>query len=428
MGFNIDLIDENVQNTYGYHGELPQSLGRLFKQNGKYGFKDRNETVVIPPIIDGYKSLGYSGRGSVVRVNEKWGAINERGEWMFKPEYEDIITAYPRGHFVRFDGKYGFCNEKGIFTIDFKYDELKETLSFNDSVSYFLAKQNGKWGIVIDDDKVLLSIEYDSVHLHGDWANVTLNKKNGCINIKTGASIPVMYDYISGFGYGNDCGEMVVCIGNCYGVIDIQGKYVLPLDFEDLHIEKAGFYRAKKNGLYGLVSKNGCNLFPYKYKRLETFDANGMALAQREDDMFGYINQKDDVIIPFTYSRAENFCGNYAVVGNRNGLFGVIDRDGMVIVPLIYGDVIFSAENVVLVSSADKFKCLYGLYDLESGYALPCHYEKIELLERRENEYIVCKCWLLKPNIMLRQNVEPIILMLDLKTGKIYKKPDGGIK
>ena len=82
--------EEQYENVTVSKEELPV----YFKQNGKYGFIDKNGNVVIEPKFT--KTYGFSSDGTAAVseggfvfgvLTDKWGMINTKGEYIIKPEF-----------------------------------------------------------------------------------------------------------------------------------------------------------------------------------------------------------------------------------------------------------------------------------------------------------------------------------------------------
>ena len=59
----------------------------LSKQNGKYGFVNKNEIVVIDYLYDDATEQNEAGFVAV-KKDGKWGSINSKGETVVSPSYE----------------------------------------------------------------------------------------------------------------------------------------------------------------------------------------------------------------------------------------------------------------------------------------------------------------------------------------------------
>lgn len=376
----------------GSHEKLKDGKLKVFSKNGKDGLKNHEDNVIIPAEYDVIDVAGYIGRGWHLKKGEKWGAVNERGEWMFDVEYDKIKVRYEGGHFLRKNGKMGFCNSKGIITIDFLYDELE---NYNSSWNGAKAKVDNKWGYVDEEGNVVVPIEYDDVYLndHG-MIRVKKDDKYGFYNIKDGLTIPIEYDEAYGFASSHQ-NETVAKRSKTWGVINTQNESVLPFEYDSISIDAPNVYRVKKNGLSGIIDKEGKVLFPFKYKDLGAFDKNNITYAQNSDGLYGYIDKEDHLLIPFSYRYAKNFEEKYAEVSMEWNKVGVIDKNGKVVVPLQFCHVHIYWDDIVIVEKDDRENHRYicGLYDLKNGNILPCIYERIEPRGRDQEGIMECECW-----------------------------------
>lgn len=58
-----------------------------FSENGKWGYKDKEENVIIEPIYDAATELNSQGFAGIKKDN-KWGVINKEGKIILEPTYE----------------------------------------------------------------------------------------------------------------------------------------------------------------------------------------------------------------------------------------------------------------------------------------------------------------------------------------------------
>ncbi len=64
--------------------------GRIIaKKDGKYGFIDKTGNPVIPFNFDEIGTGGFGESLCAVKVNNKWGYINTKGEYFYQPEFEE---------------------------------------------------------------------------------------------------------------------------------------------------------------------------------------------------------------------------------------------------------------------------------------------------------------------------------------------------
>lgn len=84
-------IDKNGQVVSNYE-VFPNNEIFAFQENGKWGYKDNNNKIIVEPIYDFTTDLNEYGFGGVI-LDEKWGVINNKGKIIKEPSL-NIDTHY----------------------------------------------------------------------------------------------------------------------------------------------------------------------------------------------------------------------------------------------------------------------------------------------------------------------------------------------
>ena len=110
-----------------------------------------------------------------------------------------------------------------------------------------------------------------------------------------------------------------------YGVVNDSNEVVIPIIYEDFHIQNENLIIARKNGKAGILSKNNKIIIPFIYDALFSFHENGAK---------------------------NNF---YAVVkqDNKNA---IIDKNNNLIIPFTTANLRFATEKSICIKKGDKFK------------------------------------------------------------------------
>ena len=119
--------------------------------------------------------------------------------------------------------------------------------------------------------------------------------------------------------------------------------------------------------------------YPDKEQLIEDIRLSNLQLYPFQDSSvsestFGYANESGDWVIP-PRSKIEEpsfFSQGYAVVG-VNGLYGVIDKRGVEIVPFIYDEIELLENSLILVS----LNGLYGLLNRDGSIRHPVEYTQV---------------------------------------------------
>jgi len=93
-------------------------FGKL-KVNGKWGLINENGTVVLPFEYDGIEYFG--GDLAAVKVNGKWKITDMKGNEIVPHDYDDAVYFIEGLAAVKIDGKWGIVDENGL-VVPHKYD------------------------------------------------------------------------------------------------------------------------------------------------------------------------------------------------------------------------------------------------------------------------------------------------------------------
>jgi uncharacterized protein YlzI (FlbEa/FlbD family) len=109
-------------------------------------------------------------------------------------QYDKIYELKNNFAIVKLNGKYGFINELGIEICEPKYDII---FSFNNNNLITIIKLNGKYGIINIYGEELCEIKYDQIFFFNtyNYIRVFLNQKCGFINKQGQEIIKPIYDY-----------------------------------------------------------------------------------------------------------------------------------------------------------------------------------------------------------------------------------------
>lgn len=174
---------------------------------------------------------------------------------------------------------------------------------------------------------------------HG-LAAVLLQNEWGFIDRQGNTVIAHAWDATRGFGVSRFAPVMR---NGRWGVIDMSGKLVVPPRFHDLTAFDAdGMAVARLEG-FGFVNPQGRFMIPPVYQQCEPFDQHGMARAVNREGKCGWIGRDGATRVPFLYDaqRENPYFPDLPLVlpVALDGLGGLIDRSGRVVVPPAAGSV-----------------------------------------------------------------------------------------
>ncbi len=218
-----------VADTFTYLGVCRDGL-MSFKQNGRYGYMDKQANIVIPAMYTSAKNFA-NGLASVqVDENSKFGYINKENRFIVEPKYVDAESFYEGYASVYTEKKFysmkgGNVNTDKVGVIDTKGNEvippIYETVSLKRPGGIFKVTKNEKQGLIDSTGKIILPVENKKIdEFYSDIARV--EKTSGM-----------------------------------FGLINKEGKWLLPADYTELSslYSSDGFY-VKKDGKYSVYDKN----------------------------------------------------------------------------------------------------------------------------------------------------------------------------
>jgi len=161
----------------------------------------------------------------------------------------------------------------------------------------------------------------------------------GYVNSKFEVVIDFEYDYALPFMNG----RAIVIKGDKFYLINPQGQKINAVGYEELTYYPAhDFYVAKKGQFYGVVDKNNVTKIDFVFDGHLNF-SDGLAPFWVEIG-YGYVSWDGISNISVQFQVGLPFENGFAPVRN-NGLWGLIDTSGNVVVPYIYNQYTYADKN-----------------------------------------------------------------------------------
>lgn len=244
------------------------------KLNGKWGIlrKDGGFEVfaydwVEFPLRDGFAR---------VKLRDKLGLIDRSGKVILEPIFEKVYTdplILNRDLFVvKLKGKYGLISTSGAYLIKPTFDDVDyEAFNRFMLLKYMRVKvdreliyseikdpyeQSFRWGLVDRNGKIVLPPIVEVMRpITSKVAMVLSFGKWGLMNLKTLEFIvPPECEVMS-----NDIPQKIIRM-KCHdkwGIADGQGKFIAPLEYQDIGLFQNGLAKARINGTRGFLDMEG---------------------------------------------------------------------------------------------------------------------------------------------------------------------------
>ncbi|MCJ1806288.1 MULTISPECIES: WG repeat-containing protein [Flavobacterium] len=287
--------------------------GFIFTKNSKVGFIDKNLKIIIKEEFEDINRYANSPNNTwIVKVQDKWGLINEKLDFIIKPIYNSLEFNQKQNllTYSLTDGKYGIMdinenilldeikckfiksennyfrlyddyNNLSISQIILKNDltlkfELGDILKFSEisgniDKELIAVQKNGKYGFINKDGKLIIPYQYDGAYSSIDTfsAPVLKDGKWGYINSKNEILIDFkftgnMYPFENGIAeyYFNPNQSKQGYNWNKNGLIDLKGNIIAEPKYERIKFLIEDRAIILENGIHYLFDlKNKVKLF-----------------------------------------------------------------------------------------------------------------------------------------------------------------------
>lgn len=332
----------------------------LVRKDGKWGIIDTNNKLIIPFEYD-YLGMTYQQPYWIIaRQNEKEGMIDRQGKIKIPFEYDDIQQFADGIAGVTKNTKTAFINQNNQVVIDWAEREYQGEFSYG--LNYYHDK--GKNHVIDTKGKVLFSTPYHIRYIDEAHIIIIKDEKYGLLNHQGKMILPPIYQYIA----SEKQGLIAVAKNNKLGFVDIKGKFIVPMqyDYDDedyiYHSRKLYYIndvvkvrQIGKNGKWGLLDRQGKIIAPFIY-----------------DDMQHGLGDKTWDISTFKHppKRGEE---QYWIAVWKNGKAGFIDNTGQIKIPLEYDEVFPYSEGKSAVVKNGKI----GFIDTQNNIVVPLNYQYI---------------------------------------------------
>ena len=281
------------------------------------------------------------------------------------------------------------------------------------SKSYFTAYKDNKWGVidetgnnVIDPSYAEMIIipnaktgvficTYDVNYETGEYKTKVLNEKN--------EEIFTQYDKLEAIQNKDENNNLwyeqnvlKVEKDGKYGLIDLTGKEILSIDYEEITaisgIENS--FKIKKDGKYGIVDNEGKIIVEPKYEDVDILGKDNKSgfIVKDESEKYGIIDYSNNQILEIKYDNIEKVYGNNLYVVTVDGKQKIVNKENTDILTSGFDSIkqiLSSQENAVIFVRSNK----YGVMNLSGEILIEAQYDNLEeaksgiFIAKKEDKY-----------------------------------------
>lgn len=335
------------------------------KQDGKYGLVDLKGTQIANCEYDSITALLGTENSLVAVKDGKKGIIDNTGAVIVESKYKNvqaISEKYENGYIVQEDnGKYGVINWSKTVALESKYDEIKPIYGNGE---YYVVKENNSWKVVDLDGENYLVGKFDEIKsINNGNAVIKKSGKYGVLAIEDGSSkINTKYQDIT-FAAGDN---YIVKENNKYGIVNTEGTELIKSKYTNL------VYRSAANFYEGTNADYTSDLIDSSMKVkvtgiISTVNNTDGYMKVRVGEEYKYYN--------FRFEEKESkevLKGNTIFLSKKDGKYGFVDKNGIVVTDYIYDD---GTEQNEFGYASIKKDGLWGCVDSKGAVAIAPSYK-----------------------------------------------------
>lgn len=336
---------------------------------------DKGNVVIVDDEECGCELVFIDGIQTIERDGH-FGFKREDGTVFVEPIYR-YVGQFTKGFCVVYndDMKSGVINRAGREVVPSQYDEVSLP---NEGM---IRVRNGNlWGFYDTAGNKVIDFQYRTESDFSEGLAVvnvdvdSLTVKYGYINKDNQMVIPARYDFAMTFSEG----FAVIKNYDRYGIIDRNGKEVFPCKYIGITNMMEGRFFAfdAETELAAMFDKNMKQLTDFKYNEIQFYN-EGFYTA-RIGNQYTYLDKKGHECFGM-YEELSGFFDGYSMV-KKDGKYGIINKKGKIILPIEYDnsgwrtmEYIFS-ENLAMVEKDGK----YGFVNKRGKIVIPLIYESAQ--------------------------------------------------
>ncbi len=329
------------------------SRGKRYNGEAKLNMKKVLAVVVALLVIVMFVFVIYklvtNGKGERMTNNyyftsfqdNKYGVINNKGQEVIAPSYQEYIVI-PN-------------NRTDIFLCTYDVDYSNNT--------YKTKALNSKNEEVFTDYENIEPIaNYDSNNIISYEQNaikVQKNGKYGIINIEGREILPCEYDDL--YSLKNTNNSILVEKDEKIGLVDSTGKVIIEPQYKEIRglgtDYTSGYIVITEDNLYGIVDCNNQKVLDTKYQDIKSLTDNGIYVV-KENNNWELVQRNGEVTFSDGLKNVKDVLGlknGNVIIQNTNNKVGVISNTGETILNTVYDDIKFAFVDSYIIEQNGKY-------------------------------------------------------------------------
>lgn len=332
-------------------------------------------------------NLWYESNILKVKKDGKYGVINLDGKEVIACEYDSIeaLKGVTNSLITTKDGKKGLIDNSGSIIIANEYKNI-ESLTNRYEDGYIVENNDGKFGVVNYNKKVALECKYESIkNIIGTGTYVV--KESGTLKIVNAEGQTYLENKYTDIKDINE-ESVIVKQQNSYGIAKLSGEEIVKPNYQELTYLFSNYYIAKKDNKYGIINTNNETVVDFNYTNMTYREVADFIEATKSAEETDIIDREMNVKVTGIISEVNEEKGyvkirvsdqykyynfkfeekkvseilksNTLFLDKKDGKYGFVNKDGVVTVNYNYDD---ATEQNEYGYSGIKKDGLWGVID-----------------------------------------------------------------
>jgi len=257
--------------------------------------------------------------------------------------------------------------------------------NFNLYPASIRTKEGIRWGYINSSGKLVIPIKFaEAFDFEPNGLAIVReneSKLSGLIDKTGNFIVKPIYDFIEYLGEG----RFTASVNDEHTVFDYKGKEIFKNSGQVFGFKngRAAFYSKMPNGTgkYGYIDLQGKVVIPREFETTGMF-SNGKAVVKVSDKRYAIIDLNGNILNTFLYEFVGDLQeGLMPFQEKSNSKFGFIDESGKVIIKPQYTLILSGFEEERAVAGiGDIHQSNYGLIDKKGNYIIPPKFDEIRPL------------------------------------------------
>ena len=321
---------------------------QTFSDNGKMGIKNEKGQVVVPPSFEalGWSDGSFSVIGNVTgyRINNQWGILSLKNEFITKSDYESLVYAGADNIVAqkRINPAYtktGCINLQGEVKIPFQYDGI--TVYGLRAVVFNLVSANYVYGLIDLESHILIPVQYKNIYPLGTL-RYAVEDKTGKIALHGEDGKPITDFQIDSISQFHDS-KAIVYENLNQGLIDRDGLIKLKSIYHSIQIMGENKVKVQPHHEWLFITSK--NEIVNRLSADELIPVSEELFIIKTSGKYGLIDNDLKLVCPVRYDVLSPI-GDNLFLTRQSGKMGVIKSDNTTVVPFMY-DSLYAHENAL---------------------------------------------------------------------------------